>query len=163
MRAALVGVVVLLSAYTQANSKTLAARDTLCAYFEAVLREAPTGFVALRGKSLEGYGVPVWEGKLKPPSGTRCQATDTRYVCSLGFRPDKARGKREFDALALRALACFPGWRTQTERTNTYWIFVLSREKTRVGITYERLDSDDGEDRQPELWLNVHIVDKQVQ
>jgi hypothetical protein len=170
LRAQLVIAFVLLSTSAQDELKPPApTRHALCQYFDAVLREAGANFAALRGQPLKGYDIPVWEGRLKPPGGTLCKATEKSYVCSLGVRPDKAKGKREFDLLAFRTLACFPGWSTRTARSDFYWSFVAHQGKLRVSVDYLHLDSgsmrlDSPEDakNQPELWLTVSIVSQQT-
>ena len=160
LRAHLLLLAVFLPAYGQGTPKAAAGPDALCAYFEAVLREAPTRFVALRAKPVEGF-TPMWEGKLKAPGSTECDVSEQGYFCSLSFRPDKVKGKREFSALARRAQACFPGWTAQNERDASDWRFILSHEKTRVSVDYSGMvPSGDEEDEQPELTLSVYMADK---
>ncbi|HSA92353.1 MAG TPA: hypothetical protein VLE48_05025 [Terriglobales bacterium] len=150
----------LISAHGQGTPKAAPGPDALCTYFEAVLREAPAKFAALRGKPIEGF-TPMWEGKLKAPGATGCEASEQGYFCSLGFRPDQAKGKREFAALGKRARACFPGWTAEDSRDESAWRFVLARDHTRVSVDYSGLvPSGDEEDEQPELTLSVYIAGK---
>ncbi|HXE89868.1 MAG TPA: hypothetical protein VNK82_02795 [Terriglobales bacterium] len=155
LRAQLLVLAALLSAFGQGRPKA-EGPDPLCGYFQAVLREAPTNFVGLRGKPMEGYSIPLWQGKLKAPGSTSCQVTEKSYVCSLGFRPDQAKGKREFEALAQRVLACFPGWRIQSARGNDSWTFALLREEMLMAVDFECLqDCSFKKDPRPELFLRV--------
>ncbi|HXE89879.1 MAG TPA: hypothetical protein VNK82_02850 [Terriglobales bacterium] len=159
LRAQLLVLAVLLSASGQ-DAQKAEARDPLCGYFESVLREAPTRFAALRGQPLEGF-TAMWEGKLKAPGAASCEASEQGYFCSLGFRPDPAKGKREFVALAKRARACFPAWKAEETREESQWRFILAHEKTRLSVDFSGLvPSGDEEDEQPELTLSVYLAEK---
>ena len=158
LKAQLVIVLVFLTCTAQEARKP-PNKDALCLHFDGVLQEAGTKFVALRGKAISGYSVPLCEGTLKPPGGTRCQVTEKSYHCSLGARTDRAKGKQEFEGLAFRTLACFPRWQTRMVRNDSYWGFFASQDKLRVSVVYERLDSEDAK-HPPELWLSVFIRDK---
>lgn len=104
----------------------------------------------------------MWEGKLKAPGATSCEATETGYSCSLGARPVVAKGKQEFLALTRKIAACFPGWRvtaSKQDAENLSWN--LRSGKTMISVEYVDMaamgDEEEGSSG-PELMVGVWVM-----
>lgn len=138
-------------------------KDTLCTFLDDVLKEAPTKFAALRGKPMEGYS-PMWEGKLKAPGATSCEASEAGYSCSLGARPNLAKGKREFLALTRRVQACYPGWKvTRNDREAQSWLWNIRSGKNMISVEYVDLAAIGDEEEAgggPELIVGVWVMEE---
>ena len=138
-------------------------KDALCTFFDDALKEAPTKFVALRGKPIEGYS-PMWEGKLKAPGAGSCEVSETGYSCSLGARPNVAKGKREFLALTRRVQACYPGWKvTRNDRDTLSWTWNIRRGKNMISVEYVDISAMGDEEETgggPELMVGVWVMEE---
>ncbi|MGH9575985.1 MAG: hypothetical protein ACRD3R_01010 [Terriglobales bacterium] len=136
-------------------------RDAMCTFFDAVLKEAPTSFAALRGKPMEGY-TPMWEGKLKAPGATSCEVSETGYSCSLGARPMVAKGKQEFQTLTRRVAGCYPGWKvTRNERDTLSWSWNIRSGNNMISVEYVDItamgDEEEGSSG-PEIVVGVWVM-----
>ncbi len=138
-------------------------KDALCTFLDDVLKEAPTKFVALRGKPMEGY-TPMWEGKLKAPGASSCEASETGYSCSLGTRPQVAKGKKEFLALTRRVQTCYPDWKvTRNERDTLSWNWNIRRGQNMISVEYVDMTAMGDEEEAsggPELIVGVWVMEK---
>ncbi len=138
-------------------------KDALCTFFDDALKEAPTKFVALRGKPIEGY-TPMWEGKVQAPGSTSCEASETGCSCSLGARSNVAKGKREFLALTRRVHACYPGWKvTRNEHDMLIWAWNIRRGKNMISVEYVDITAMGDEEEAgggPELMVGVWVMEE---
>jgi len=140
---------------------TAGERDPLCKFLDDVLKDAPNKFVALRGKRMEGHS-PMWEGKLKAPGATSCEATETGYSCSLGARPVVARGRQEFLALTRKIAACYPGWKVMGKSPDPQSMtWNLRNGNTMISVEYvdmAAMGDEEAGSSGPELIVGVWVM-----
>ncbi len=131
----------------------------MCMFLDAVLKEAPNKFVALRGAEIKGYN-PKWEGKLKAPGAKECFASESGYGCLMGAHPRVAQAKQQYHAVKRSVQACFPRWTAKEDRDALSWRFDLRQKNIHVSVEAMGLTLPEGGEEQPEVVLNVELWDE---
>lgn len=115
--------------------------DDVCTFVRAALKEAPAGFVNLRGEPREGPP-RQWEGKLKPSAKSDCAAFAYMYNCSFGTFQTLEAAEKEFRRLVESVQDMLAeGWTYEDSGDDQMIVtFTATQKATGISVMVEQTD-----------------------